>query len=189
MYHIKDDKRSRASAQRLSEGLFMCLQSKDFSDISITDIQKAAGVGRATFYRLFDHVADILIYQCDSILESVCQKSMKSTKHFTEEIIFSFIVIWMENDKLIKVIVSANRMDILYEAYQKRSEELKKILFPQMNIDESETDYLVASAISFIIGHLEVWIKHNKKESAEELMRVFKKSILLTQYALNSHPS
>ena len=80
MYHIKKDKRSQTSARLISEGLTKCLQKKDFSKITITDIQKESYVGRATFYRLFDKLPDVLAYQCDQVFEDVLQNIKEMPK-------------------------------------------------------------------------------------------------------------
>ena len=64
MYHIKNDVRSQKSAKFISEGLQKCLAYKTFSEITITDVLRASYVGRATFYRLFDNLSDVLAYLC-----------------------------------------------------------------------------------------------------------------------------
>lgn len=62
MYHIKNDKRCQKSAARIGEAFRTVLAGKQLSEITVTDIQKASGVGRSTFYRLFDNIDDVLLY-------------------------------------------------------------------------------------------------------------------------------
>lgn len=50
----KNDKRSTASARELVRGLMECLKEKPMNAITVSDIHRATGVSRATFYRLFD---------------------------------------------------------------------------------------------------------------------------------------
>ena len=71
MYHIKQDRRSRASADEIARGLNTCLKTMPLSAVTITDLHRATGVSRATFYRLFDNIEDVLVYQCDQMLESM----------------------------------------------------------------------------------------------------------------------
>lgn len=54
MYHIKNDKRARASTELICAGLLACMKEKPFARITITDVQRASTVSRSTFYRNFD---------------------------------------------------------------------------------------------------------------------------------------
>ena len=67
MIHVKEDKRAKRSAELLLDGLVICMNQKDFTEISVSDLQKASGVSRATFYRLFDNVQDVLAFKCEEL--------------------------------------------------------------------------------------------------------------------------
>ena len=54
MYHIKEDKRAKASVELICDGLKRCLKEKSFESVTISDIQRVSGVSRSTFYRNFD---------------------------------------------------------------------------------------------------------------------------------------
>lgn len=94
MYHIKADKRSLASARLISQGLNRLLQAKDFDSITVTDIVNEAGVGRATFYRLFDNTTDVLTYSCFLIAQPSLEKMKNHTithfKDFSKSLIDGF---------------------------------------------------------------------------------------------------
>lgn len=51
MYHIKEDKRAKASVELICDGLKRCLKEKSFESVTISDIQRVSGVSRSTFYR------------------------------------------------------------------------------------------------------------------------------------------
>lgn len=53
MYHINNDKRQIASAQKIVDGLTQCLSAKMMSEISVSDIATASGVSRSSFYSEF----------------------------------------------------------------------------------------------------------------------------------------
>ena len=65
MYRIKDDKRVRTSARLIYTGLMRCLGSQRLSSLTVTDVLRSSGVGRATFYRIFDSLTDVLAYGCE----------------------------------------------------------------------------------------------------------------------------
>ena len=66
MYHIKTDKRSQRSVKLFCEGLAEVLKKKDYQEISISDLCLETGMARTTFYRLFDIIDDVLLYQFDA---------------------------------------------------------------------------------------------------------------------------
>lgn len=67
MYRIGNDKRKTQSAKLICRGLEELMRTQDYNDISITHIINAFGVGRATFYRLFDDKSDVVLYQMESV--------------------------------------------------------------------------------------------------------------------------
>lgn len=44
MYHIKEDKRAKASVELICDGLKRCLKEKSFESVTISDIQRVSGV-------------------------------------------------------------------------------------------------------------------------------------------------
>ena len=71
MYHIKNDKRARASTELICAGLLACMKEKPFARITITDVQRASTVSRSTFYRNFDCLEDVLALLCDRGFQAV----------------------------------------------------------------------------------------------------------------------
>lgn len=78
MYHISNDKRAKKSAELIYQGLLACLEHKSFDQITVTDLQKASGVARTTFYRAFDNISDVLYWKCNLCFQEVLEG-------FTEE--------------------------------------------------------------------------------------------------------
>ena len=62
MFHIKKDKRSQTSAILILEAMDVCLRRHPFEDVSITEVCNQATISRATFYRLFDTLEDVIAY-------------------------------------------------------------------------------------------------------------------------------
>ena len=84
MYHVKNDKRCIRSAESIMNALEQLMAKKAFLDITITDIQKTAGIGRSTFYRLFDTIDDVVTYMVDREFEEIVRGySTMSIRDFT----------------------------------------------------------------------------------------------------------
>lgn len=169
MYHISEDKRAKKSAELIGNGLLRCLENKDFADITVTDVQRAATVGRATFYRLFDNTADVLSYLCDGIFEQAGKEYQQLQKCSADTTTLTFIRIWMENKILLKAIVDNNRMDFIFRAHMKYLTPIKEEVFPGRELDEAQTIYLMTMLTACTSAFLTAWLINGAAESAEEL--------------------
>ena len=169
MYHIANDKRAVRSAELVGNGMLKCLQIKDFTDITVTDVQKASTVGRATFYRLFDNTADVLSYLCDGIFEQAGAIYRELSAPDAEQTTLTFIRIWMENKVLLKAISDSNRMDFIYRSHMKYLAPVKDELFGKNEMDEAQTVYLMTMLTSCVSACLTAWLANGANESAEQM--------------------
>lgn len=177
MFHIKSDKRSQTSAKLIVDGLHTCLKSKSFSDITITDIQKVSSVGRATFYRLFDNLADVLAYECDSIFQQIVFDGKKLSITSKHAALVFFFSIWAEHYELLHIILSSNHLEILYKTFRNYALEIGSIMNPDITVSEAELDYYVSGISFLLLGILEQWIRNNKTQTPEELSVIFENTI------------
>ena len=184
MYHIKNDKRSQTSARLISEGLLKCLSDKEFSKITITDVQRASFVGRATFYRLFDNLTDVLAYQCDQIFEDVIYSYDTSSKQSPESIITHFIDNWLKHEKLLEAIVECNRLDIIIESHRKTKDKIKNFFFLNIEMDTTQTDYLIVVLTALMSGILAEWVRNGRKENTLQLYNQVRNSIRLIHHMI-----
>lgn len=169
MYHIKADKRVQNSAELIGEALLRLLREKEFNQITITDIQRASTVGRATFYRLFDNTADVLAYLCDQTTERILAKQRGLTGQNTRQIILFFITEWMQSETLLQAIFDSDHVDVLYHSMQHLAEEGGPSFFPGERISQQQLDYIVSIASTALIGGLSAWVRHGKTESPEDV--------------------
>lgn len=182
MYHIKPDKRSQNSARLIADGLYVCLKSKNLSDITISDINRASTVSRATFYRLFDNLSDVLEYECDNAFSQMIKqyhenKPYSENKSSFESLFTSFMEYWTKHIDLLDALVDCNRIDIMSSVFMKHTDEIKEILVPNANLSPKELDYFVSTATGAILGVFLSWTKRGKKENSDELIYLLKKSI------------
>lgn len=121
MYHIKNDKRAYKSAILISESLADMLKEKKYDEISITDVCVARGVARTTFYRLFDTLDDVLIYQFDTLFEESI-KQFTSVTNMGKSFARFMVEIAMNNRALVTAIVESGRSDLF--DFSTRAKEL-----------------------------------------------------------------
>lgn len=170
MYHIKSDKRMQASAKLIIAGLMTCLKTKDFNNVTITDVQRISGVGRSTFYRLFDNLSDVLMYQTDQLFTSMITEQ-KNREDIDSNTLMSFFVRqWLDNAILLETLVDSHRDDILLSGFENSFADLKDFLLPDMQLDSISTDYFIGFVASVVVGGLKTWIKRGKIDSPAILL-------------------
>ncbi len=163
-------------------GLYNCLKHKRFDDITISDIQKESSVGRATFYRLFDNMNDVLEYECNNVFEQMlseyknkCNNKLIVTDQFEAMFLF-FMEYWINHPLLIEAITSENRAHIINKVYRNHAEEIGYFLAPNEELSKVEIDYLTSIIIGAIGGAFYMWLKNGRKDTAKELLQFFRKT-------------
>lgn len=160
MYHIKEDKRAKASVELICDGLKRCLKEKSFESVTISDIQRVSGVSRSTFYRNFDRIEDVLALMCDRVFE----EAFLSDYANISEAVFRT---WVRHQELIETIVGIDRGDMLYASLRRCTSRMRSGL-PESG-DAALLDYLASIIASSMMGIMITWVERGKKESEEEL--------------------
>lgn len=169
MYHIKNDKRARASTELICAGLLACMKEKPFARITITDVQRASTVSRSTFYRNFDCLEDVLALLCDRGFQAVFSEynALPPEQHGSlAKAVFQY---WFRNSAVLETLVQIHRTDILFDSLR-RSSGLIQALQPMAD-DPARFDYFVAIITSSMIGVLTVWVEHGKTETEDQMVQ------------------
>lgn len=177
MYHIPDDKRAQKSAGLIWEGMEKCLQEKSLDKLRVTDIYQKSYISRATFYRLFDTVQDVLKYKCDCIYARLAEAENNSLFKSKHDFFLYLIKTWIEEEVLIRTLVENNMINVIYETHMKNRDFMKQIFLTDVTITDSEADYLVSLLANIIPAAVNVWYLHGKKETPEEIFMAVRQSI------------
>ena len=167
MYHIKEDKRAKASVELICDGLKRCLKEKSFESVTISDIQRISGVSRSTFYRNFDRIEDVLALMCDRVFE----EAFASDYSNISEAVFRT---WFRHADMIEAVVGIGRGDMLYASLRRCTSRMRSGL-PEWG-DAAPLDYLASIIASSMMGIMITWVERGKKESEEELKGVILQS-------------
>lgn len=167
MYHIKEDKRAKASVELICDGLKRCLKEKSFESVTISDIQHVSGVSRSTFYRNFDRMEDVLALMCDRVFE----EAFASDYSNISEAVFRT---WFRHADMIEAVVGIGRGDMLYASLRRCTSRMRSGL-PEWG-DAAPLDYLASIIASSMMGIMITWVERGKKESEEELKGVILQS-------------
>ncbi len=161
MYHIKNDKRCERSAGIIVDALACLLAKKPFPEITVTDIQRTAGIGRSTFYRHFDNIDDVVEYFVDmSFRETVRNYEELPPHEFTLACLSTVI----EKGEMMMKILDAGRSAIITRSLRKN---LVNMNYPRSA--EAAAEYSFAVFAASCISIIKSWDENGRKESIEEL--------------------
>lgn len=177
MYHVSNDKRSQKSAQLIWEGMEKALQEKTLRKLRVTDIYERSFVSRATFYRLFDSVEDVLSYECDLIYFQLSE-AVQSAAFDSKQALFLYLIEkWLEQEVLIKTLVENNLVSVIYETHMKNRALTKNVFLKDITLSDEESDYLSAILATLIPASVNVWYLHGKKDTPYEIYRAVSHSL------------
>ena len=168
MYHIVNDKRAYASSRLVRDALFELVKEKPYDKITISDICRESTVSRATFYRLFDNMDDVVAWQVELFSQHFEKVVANEPNVRTMEIFFEQ---WMIHDDILDLIIEIHREDILYTAHQRHAVQLEK----RLQLDGEFSNYHAAALSMLMIAMLTTWAKNGKKESAKELVATYRR--------------
>ena len=177
MYHISDDKRSRQSAELIYKGLLECVAKKPFDLITISNLQKASGVARTTFYRSFDNIADVPYWKCDTCFHEVLVENVSGVIANEIEFAKKYFIYWTEHSDILDLLIKINRQDIIYDCHMKNADILQKRFGALPDLPVLHGDYFMAIRTGFTISVLTAWIKGGRKESSDELVQIIQEQI------------
>lgn len=170
MYHISNDKRAHRSAALICQGLAEKLQKKPYPEISITDVCAPGGVARTTFYRLFDTLDDVLLYQFDVLFE-------ESLRQYSAGGSYAKIMLQsaMKDPALTAAIISSGRNDLFDFSTRTREGELLKAL--RLELSETDRQYCTPMLNQMAYAILRTWVRNGCKETADALYEIMKREI------------
>lgn len=160
MYHIPSDKRAQRSAEALCKGLLDCLEHKSYTDVTVQDLSEASGVSRATFYRLFDNIADVLMWKCDGIMTRMLEQIKRNEGNDMTSVLEEFVAVWITNRTLLEALIRSDRTQILHEVHEKHTQEIKDIFLSGSGANDLQAEYLSSILAAIIPAVFRVWVQH-----------------------------
>lgn len=183
MYHLKEDMRTEKSAELLYEALTRCMKKKEFDKITISELSKESTVSRATFYRNFDEVIDILYWKCDRLFQSVLTAFVASKPDLSQadgliRYVFSF---WMKHTDILEILIERGRVDIIYNSFLNNADVVMDYLLENLRLPEWNSRYFISTRVGIFVGIFHAWIMGGKQESAKELTEILNQQVLATK--------
>lgn len=172
MYHIKSDRRSQHTAAEIGRGLLECLKEKPLSCVTVTDLHRKTSISRATFYRLFDNIEDVLDYLCEESSRADLEQLGAGETDSPERLFTRLLAHGLESHDLFKALMDNGRYDLLFR-YAERRYRLMQGLSPSLiqELDEDAYDYVIATMAMNMVATMVTWHRRGRIDSPEAITR------------------
>ena len=191
---MKQDRRSKRTRLWLYESLLELMKSKDYTDISITELTEKSDIARQSFYRIYASKDDILLSKMDEINSEIFKKSeldfVQKGDHFLDLVICQLVNAFQENEEFFTALLKA---DLQHKELTKFSECIARFYMKEKNPQELSENHLYQ--IYFIVGGLYMvlfkWNECNMNTPAETIIKIMQKSarhinLILEEYSNDS---
>ena len=170
------DRRVKYTKKIIKDTFLELLSKKDIKKITVSEICNIADINRATFYRYYLDVHNLLESIED---EFVCElknayKPNETDKKSVYQFSKTLLNVFLENKELLKVLFSTNENltflhDILEVAYVRCKERWEKDI---PNLSEEYMEYAAIFIFNGALGTINFWIKNDFDKDIEEISTI-----------------
>ncbi len=157
------DRRTKYTKQVIKDTFLNLLETKDITNITVTEICNEADINRATFYRYYIDIYDLLNKVEEEFTDEL--KSSPLITDVTNYSIYSFtkdvLEVLYKNKKLVKILFNTNRNlyflnDVMESAYLRVTEKWYK-----KNNDTEEIERSAIFVFNGALGIINTWVKND----------------------------
>lgn len=175
--NVKEDARVRDNKERTFEALIQLLEEQSVTEITISNLIERAGISRATFYRHFHSLTDVVkakidifFHQFFTELTSLYYKEMPEdeqvlVRRFFEKINHEKALV----DVVIKTKCEYMMVNGIYQLITYFKDQFYPIIITNKNAETFTLEIVSASAWTL----LSRWHKRGKKETPRQLARIY----------------
>lgn len=155
-----------ATKEYITQALFALLEKKEMKDITVCELVAKAGISRATFYRNYLDMHQIVDEQMTQIAQEITDNALTPGNDVRSNTLSVFQLL-LTHQRVLRILTKRGMEDIIYHAlYQTTVDHIS-----QLNaMDNRYQPYFFAGAS---YGVLTAWIKNSFHETPEEMLRLF----------------
>ncbi len=180
------DRRVKYTKKIIRDTFLDLLQEKEINKITVSEICKNADINRATFYRYYIDVYDLLDKIELDFVEQLKQFELKedtiTVKAFSKE----YLTVFLENKELVKILFSTkNNVFFLNEFLELVYSTCKKVWNKEMpDLSEEEIETAAVFIFNGALGVINYWVINDFNDSVEHISDTIGK---LSYYGLRSY--
>ena len=167
------DRRTKYTQKVIKETFINLLEQKELTKITVSEICEIADINRATFYRYYLDVYDLL-----SKIQKEIEEELRNSYHPKSEtdntVSKALLEVMLKNKKLVKVLFDTNDNifflnTILEVAYEKCKEKWKSDL-PELS--DEDIEYASVFIFNGALGVVNFWVKNDFDKDIDEISNI-----------------
>lgn len=167
---MKENIQVMRSREWIYGALTHLMESKDFHDISISEIANKAGVARLTIYRNFASKEDILINKTKQVYKELMEKLEKiipdeNAKYLS---IREIINIFDQYSSVFELLLRNNLDYLIMQAFESEISNILASIFGANNDNKYEIKFYEGAFFAIAVE----WVKNNQVETIDELTQI-----------------
>ncbi len=168
------DRRIKYTKKVIKDALLQLLQEKDIKKITVSEICNIADINRATFYRYYLDVYDLL----DQVENEFVNELLLALDNTSEYTVSTFsndlLKVFLDNKDLVKILFSTNNNvyflnGILEVAYQKCKSKWESDV---PNLKQEDIEYASAFIFNGALGVINYWVQNDFDKEADEISNI-----------------
>lgn len=168
------DRRIKYTKKVIRDSFIELLGKKDIKKITVSEVCKIADINRATFYRYYLDVYDLL----DKIEKDFIEELKMALNNEEDYTVSSFssdlLKVFLDNKELVKILFNTNNNiyflnSFLEIAYEKCKEKWEADI---PNISSEDIEYAASFIFNGALGIINFWVKNNFDKDFKEIAKI-----------------
>lgn len=159
------------SRESIVTALTEVMKSKNFEDISITEIARRAGVSRMAFYRNYSSMTDVIAERLDSMYQEYSQLLVQSDIS-NYEVTRLFFYYFRQHREFITVIFKAKLTYLILESMVDFMNDFSNYLICNIEGSKKADKYNIRFVAGGFLNVLMLWMENGMQESDEEMSEI-----------------
>lgn len=176
MHHISADRRSKASLTLIRSAFYDLVAERGLDAVTISAISERAGVGRSTFYRLFDNPDDILLHDVDQAIAAMADHMLRwvSERGIVSErdALARQFAFWLRQSELLDHLETCHQMAYLTSRVTRFVRQYLGNFIASIDLDAHEAEYLVQTRAATFTIMLQVARHRFPGDDADDLAHI-----------------
>lgn len=180
------DRRIKYTKKVIKDTLITLLEEKEINKITVSEICKIADINRATFYRYYLDVYDLLDKIEEEFVDTLKTANESMDNGYT---VYSFtkpmLSVFLDNKKLVKILFSNKNYSFLEEilniAYIRCKDKWEKDL---VGVSNEDIEYASVYIFNGALGVINYWISNNFDKDINEISNIIEN---LSYYGIKTY--
>lgn len=168
------DRRIKYTKNIIKSTFLSLLEEKDIKKITVSEICKLSDINRATFYRYYLDVYDLLNKIQEDFITELKNASNNDNTYTVSTFSKELLNVFLENKELVRILFNTNNNlyflnDVLSVAYEKCK---IKWLSDLPNTSEEDMEYAAVFIFNGALGVINFWVKNEFDKSVDEISTI-----------------